>query len=795
MERERTRVIYVSTTKRCNLKCPGCSVGIDKRVSEGIDFEVGVDVLDQEGEWTVNGLLRALEKEVELAKGGEEMGGDFSLEIKWAGGEPLFRWDLIKEAQSGLRDLAEKFGLKIEQIILTNGLLLNRRADEIVELVEETKGWSEWNVAVSLWAWGEENFRKRGRPDIKEGFELIKQGVRRLYEGGVSFNLQHTFGPWGEADDLVEFVKHLWDVEAEDYLGRDEEGKFWYVDEKGKPMPFRLSLAFWRKQEGFLTSKETLRMWIQAKRLLDWLEQKIVVEGKWIKSFQRFFTYLWLRNGDLDFAHPACDSGDIYWAIEPKGDGYRRVRCHEGLYGRNPEWFGDPSFVNFRDGGDGEPITWIFPDKPEFKLAMQLGGRGCPNEWMRVKHDEEAREGYERWKRVMGRWLVENGLWQEEWNDQEFQPPLPMTIVYASLMPKLLILAYVNGDGVEEIVRQVFFPEFDKGVFAKISGIHREMVKMTWRFVLSGERKVPSKRWWKWLDREIGRLSEEERIVLGDLMGLRGRLASKRILGDDMNPKLELGLLIDWAKENGVDVEVFSDEIGGELIKGIFVFDRIFNGFDFHSMTRKSRVSFGGIKTDKFSEILDLGNQLKERGVWRFFLRDRLLWSLTTVLSLVEMERLSGNGEMITLPMVVFGGLGLLMLLAESNDYRATWWPSNYSLEKLAAKMRGGDDEKVELMVHDFLNEHLYGLKTIIIWTVPLGMWLLTNSLMWGGESQEKALAVGLLGALSVFLDRGLSILIGGKARIGELISGAEEMKANPRVAWKLTALDISGKH
>lgn len=60
---------------------------------------------------------------------------DSSLSISWFGGEPLARFDILKELQLKINDLSKRKNLKTYSSIITNGYLLNRKiSDELVDL-------------------------------------------------------------------------------------------------------------------------------------------------------------------------------------------------------------------------------------------------------------------------------------------------------------------------------------------------------------------------------------------------------------------------------------------------------------------------------------------------------------------------------------------------------------------------------------------------------------------------------------------------------------------------------------
>ncbi|WP_346938787.1 radical SAM/SPASM domain-containing protein [uncultured Clostridium sp.] len=65
----------------------------------------------------------------------DSLKNDSNLSITWFGGEPLVRFDILKELQLKINELSKKKNLNVYSSIITNGYLLNKKtSDELVEL-------------------------------------------------------------------------------------------------------------------------------------------------------------------------------------------------------------------------------------------------------------------------------------------------------------------------------------------------------------------------------------------------------------------------------------------------------------------------------------------------------------------------------------------------------------------------------------------------------------------------------------------------------------------------------------
>lgn len=107
----------IAPTMRCNLKCIYCFEHT-KGVSRLIDCD-----MDEEN---MMRTISFIEKQINRHKNIE------SLYIKWFGGEPLLRLDLIQHISYALINLCNTKGLKYSSFMITNGTLLNSNNVDIL---------------------------------------------------------------------------------------------------------------------------------------------------------------------------------------------------------------------------------------------------------------------------------------------------------------------------------------------------------------------------------------------------------------------------------------------------------------------------------------------------------------------------------------------------------------------------------------------------------------------------------------------------------------------------------------
>lgn len=104
-------VAWIHLTGRCNLICNYCYLA---RTQSGMSIETGREV------------MRSIVDVAEIYHGSK-------IELKYSGGEPLLRFPLVVELHCYAQSLAEKHGLGLEGVVLSNGTLLT------AEMIETLK--------------------------------------------------------------------------------------------------------------------------------------------------------------------------------------------------------------------------------------------------------------------------------------------------------------------------------------------------------------------------------------------------------------------------------------------------------------------------------------------------------------------------------------------------------------------------------------------------------------------------------------------------------------------------------
>lgn len=357
--------LYLETTEACNFRCPGCATGADRYLS-GQAQTMNKD--------TLHTLLDSAVRSVE-EKGMER------LRVKWAGGEALMPGSLrlLREGQTVIDSLQEEHpGVEVSQVILTNGSQLGD------EVVSELKDWDA-HVSVSLWGIGEENDKARGVRRKQDTYPNIINGIRRLHDAGVSYNVNHVVTP-GNASQFGDFLQTMWDPESESFVGRH-----WNWNGGEKPIP--VGVTFFRPQTaaqlkalneyGYKQMVEGLRGGFDVTRGL-------ITRGVPIQPLDKI-DYLQL----FGVIPTPCGSGFNYLAAGPRGV----ASCHEALFAM-PDNMGEiRSGANMVDLANREYAEHraqlmgpnvIFQGKdPTTDLVLSLhGGAGCPRTTKAENHGE-----------------------------------------------------------------------------------------------------------------------------------------------------------------------------------------------------------------------------------------------------------------------------------------------------------------------------------------------------------------------------------------------------------------------
>lgn len=147
---------WLYLTRACNLVCAHCFVSKDVR---RMSLETGLQV--------VNRLFELAEKH-----------GHPEVKIKYAGGEPTMHWDLIPALHERAKSLAQKTGLKLTEVLVTNATLLNR---ERLQFIKD----ENFRLSISLDGFGEGHDRQRPVRNGNPTFDRVLQSVLLALEMGI----------------------------------------------------------------------------------------------------------------------------------------------------------------------------------------------------------------------------------------------------------------------------------------------------------------------------------------------------------------------------------------------------------------------------------------------------------------------------------------------------------------------------------------------------------------------------------------------------------------------------------
>lgn len=284
--------MYVGLTEACNLSCPGCAVGVDKIKPQDARF---LDVKSMES------YLESLFKSA-YQKGMTE------LHIKWAGGEPLLQksYKLIGQLQSLVRSWEKRLGIKVRQTILTNGVYAS---DEVVAFCKS----KNIHLSISLWGTAEYQDKMRRPRSGQESYSAVVKNIGRCVAQGISFNINYVLTP-GNASDFANFIKSLWDVSSDLYIGKQ-----W-----AKPVLVPLGITFFRPPKAYDSKlREVL-----AKKLVEGLREGFVVILDLIKAKEKLPPLYKIDYLDLFSTRmTTCGSGRSYVAAGLNGV----FNCHHDL--------------------------------------------------------------------------------------------------------------------------------------------------------------------------------------------------------------------------------------------------------------------------------------------------------------------------------------------------------------------------------------------------------------------------------------------------------------------------------
>lgn len=147
---------WLFLTRACNMACAHCFVSKDPR------------------EMTLETGLQATRKLFEMA----ERHGHPGVKIKYAGGEPTMRWELLTKLHEYAVELSQSSGLPLSEIIVTNGAALSKSRLEYLKN-------SNIQIAISLDGFGEGHNRQRPFTNGLPSFERIYKNILLALSLGI----------------------------------------------------------------------------------------------------------------------------------------------------------------------------------------------------------------------------------------------------------------------------------------------------------------------------------------------------------------------------------------------------------------------------------------------------------------------------------------------------------------------------------------------------------------------------------------------------------------------------------
>jgi uncharacterized protein len=158
-----TLTVWLHVTNACNLRCNYCYLN---KNTESMKLEVGKAAVDA--------ALRSVESH-----------GYRILKLKYAGGEASLQLDLIRSLHRYAAEQADKRGIRLQGVVLSNGVSLSEKMLAI--LVE-----SDLRLSISLDGIGFVNDIHRITVSGRGTFDRVDRGIQRTIDFGLSPHLSIT---------------------------------------------------------------------------------------------------------------------------------------------------------------------------------------------------------------------------------------------------------------------------------------------------------------------------------------------------------------------------------------------------------------------------------------------------------------------------------------------------------------------------------------------------------------------------------------------------------------------------
>ncbi len=147
---------WLHLTDQCNLACSYCYLP-----------HASVTMSDEIGYAAIDAVFRAACKH-----------RFSSVKLKYAGGEPLLRFSLVRKLHQYAQSLAEQSGIMVRGIVLTNGTLFT---SEMARTIRDL----DLKLMISLDGIGESNDSQRSRANGRPSFSRITRGIRIALDHGL----------------------------------------------------------------------------------------------------------------------------------------------------------------------------------------------------------------------------------------------------------------------------------------------------------------------------------------------------------------------------------------------------------------------------------------------------------------------------------------------------------------------------------------------------------------------------------------------------------------------------------
>lgn len=170
--------VWMHVTNQCNLRCKYCYVKkTDESMSEEMMLNMGMKVIKNAKK---NGFIK--------------------VKFKMSGGESLLRFNKIIKFVVEIRKFAKKKNIKVDFVMMTNGVLLTR---EVTKKLKEMK----IRAAISIDGLKKYHDLQRVFADGRGSFDLVIKGVDNLQKDEVKFNASVTITKYNVSNlaDLSKF--------------------------------------------------------------------------------------------------------------------------------------------------------------------------------------------------------------------------------------------------------------------------------------------------------------------------------------------------------------------------------------------------------------------------------------------------------------------------------------------------------------------------------------------------------------------------------------------------------------